>query len=337
MTRISIAITALIFLAACSENVSPRAERVFYRGDGGASWGTVCKLNKRGWLGLGERGYVSVAHVTDNGTPLVGPKDAVTAANQLSDWSFLGIDPAQLDANDYPAMKAGTAVEIHGFPARDRDGEVVPGVLYLDDPVPPFWWIELHDSDDGIAAEGVIGGFSGSCVLDMAGNLVAVVHANGFSHIGGTTNTFARVVPIRDAILQAQGNSRTNPPATLTASTNVATPLTSAHPAITANAATVSETPVYLESAPSHAQTAAPLSEHPVSPAQASEPFYIDIGEAPSTIVSPPTPAPQYRPIEPSTYREIVPGPRAGYRKPLPVYPAPPPEHRGSFRCTVCF
>lgn len=204
MIRIVSALTLLATLASCAPSVSSRAERVFYRGDSGASWGTVCKMNRRGFIGLGERGYVSVAHVTENGTPLVGPKDAVTRSDQASDWSFLGIDPSRLDAEDYPAMRKGMEVEIHGFPARDRDGEVIPGVVYGTDTVAPFWWVELTDSDDGIAAEGVIGGISGSCVFND-GDLIAVVHANGFSHIEGTTNTWAKVVPIRESILEAQG------------------------------------------------------------------------------------------------------------------------------------
>lgn len=205
MNRILPAMTALALLSACSPSVSSRAERVFYRGDGGASWGTVCKLDRRGFLGLGTRGYVSVDHVTTNGTPLVGPKDEVTISDSINDWSFLGIDPTKHDADDYPQMVAGMEVEIHGFPARDRDGEVIPGRVYSDDPEPPFWWVELLDSDDGVAAEGVVGGISGSCVFDDDNDLVAVVHANGFSHIDGTTNTWAKVVPVREAILQAQG------------------------------------------------------------------------------------------------------------------------------------
>ena len=205
MSRIASAILILATLGACSPSVSSRAERVFYRGGGEAAWGTVCKLNRRGFIGMGERGYVSVAHVTDNGTPLVGPKDEVTISDQASDWAFLGINANKLDPDDYPSMKKGMEVEIHGFPARDRDGEVIPGVVYGDDPEPPFWWVELRDSDDGIAAEGVIGGISGSCVFDDDDDLIAVVHANGFSQIEGTTNTWAKVVPVREAILQAQG------------------------------------------------------------------------------------------------------------------------------------
>ena len=205
MKRLISAIALLGALSACAPSVSSRAERVFYRGGGEAAWGTFCKLNRRGFIGLGTRGYVSVAHVTDNGTPLVGPKDNVTISDQAADWSFIGIDASLLDAADYPAMQKGMKVEIHGFPARDRDGEVIPGIIYADDPEPPFWWIELKDSDDGIAAEGVIGGISGSCVFDDSNDLIAVVHANGFSQIQGTTNTWAKVVPVREAILQAQG------------------------------------------------------------------------------------------------------------------------------------
>jgi len=75
----------------------------------------------------------------------------------------------------------------------------------LDDPNPPFMWLELHDAVGTIEAEGVIGGISGSCVLDEEGRVAGVVHANGFSRIDGTTNTWAKVVPIRAAILEAQG------------------------------------------------------------------------------------------------------------------------------------
>ncbi len=215
MIRVVSTIVLLATLAGCAKSVSSRAERVFYRGNGTAEWGTVCKLNRRGFIWLGERGYVSVAHVTDNGTPVVGPKDAVTISDQASDWSFLGIDATRLDPDDYAQMRPGMEVEIHGFPARDRDGEVIPGVVYADDPEPPFWWVELRDSVEGIEAEGVIGGISGSCVFDDDNDLIAVVHANGFSIIEGTTNTWAKVVPVREAILQAQGRLPPRPRRTL--------------------------------------------------------------------------------------------------------------------------
>jgi len=215
MFRIVLTLSALAVVAGCAKSVSSRAERVFYRDSSSAEWGTFCKLNRRGFLNLGERGYVSVAHVTDNGIPKVGPQDEVTISDQASDWSFLGIDARKLDADDYPAIEKGMRVEIHGFPARDRDGEVIPGRVYADDPTPPFWWVELLDSDDGIAAEGVIGGISGSCVFDRRGRLLAVVHANGFSQIEGTTNTWAQVVPIREAVLEAQGRLEPRPNPTL--------------------------------------------------------------------------------------------------------------------------
>ena len=178
---------------------SARAHRVFYRGGGSLEWGTVCALE--------QGGYVSVDHVTTNGTPLIGPRDPVTMRNEPSDWSFLGIDPKTLKPGDFPEMLTGMAVEIHGFPARDRDGEVIPGRVYTNDVSPPFIWVELQDAAGGIEAEGVVGGLSGSCVFEATtGRLVAVTHANGFSRIKGTTNTWALVVPLRAAILEAQGS-----------------------------------------------------------------------------------------------------------------------------------
>lgn len=309
MIRLSVIILIFATLAACSESVSPRAERVFYRGGGSASWGTVCKLNRRGFLGFGERGYISVAHVTANGTPLVGPKDAITVSDDASDWSFLGIDPAKLDAEDYPALKQDVAVTIHGFPARDRDGEVIPGRLYTDDPVPPFWWVELHDSDDGIAAEGVIGGISGSCVFDADGALIAVVHANGFSAIEGTTGTWARVVPVREAILQAQGRLAFPP---------VSAPLP-AYPEVAPPA--VGTAPVYEEIAPAY--TAAPPVYEEVAPVFVDPPTYQEVMPASATTRAPAAdPALRsYRVIEPPqappsvpAYHDILPTPRGAYR-----------------------
>ena len=327
MIRPCAALLIFATLVACSESVSPRAERVFYRGGGSASWGTVCKLNRRGFLGLGERGYVSVAHVTANGTPLVGPKDALTVSDTLSDWSFLGIDPAKLDAEDYPAPRQGVGVTIHGFPARDRDGEVIPGTLYTDDPVPPFWWVELQDSDDGIAAEGVIGGISGSCVFDEQGDLIAVVHANGFSNIEGTTGTWAKIVPVRDAILQAQGR---------------AVPVTGT--AVAANP------PIYQEIAPTYQ-----VEKPPAPPVyQTTEPTYATAPpvyeEVAPTFVEPTI---VYRDIQPATSRTIAPQPDIllqphRYRVIEPRESAPPPVYqdilptpRGAYRprgidCAIC-
>lgn len=173
------------------------AYRVHYQGTSSREWGTMCKLP--------GGGFFTVAHVSDNGIPVVGPDQGVTATNGPSDWAFVGVDPEGLRAEDFPAMRAGQEVTILGYPARDRDGEEIPGRVYISDGTPPFVWIELLDAAGSVPAEGVVGGISGSCVLDGEGNILASVHANGFSKIEGTTNTWALVVPIRSAIAEAQG------------------------------------------------------------------------------------------------------------------------------------
>jgi len=185
--------------------LSAKAVRLYYRAGGSMEWGSACALP--------GGGYYSVHHVTQNGDkapPRLGPRGKVTAFNETSDWSFIGVDPKTLNADDFPEIKVGMDLFIHGFVARDRRGQIVPGVAYLDDPNKPFWWLELRDEftdkfGETIAAEGVLGGFSGSCVLDAQGRLVATTHANGFSVIDGTTNTWAMIIPIRDAIQEAQG------------------------------------------------------------------------------------------------------------------------------------
>lgn len=173
------------------------ADRVFYQGGGSREWGTLCRLGDGQWM--------SVHHVTVNGTPVVGPTEPVTAFDEASDWSFIGVDPATLDPADYPEIEVGKRVVIAGNPARDLDGEIIPGRIYLRDPKPPFVWVELLPLPNGGPPEGVVGGISGSCVLDEARKVIGVVHANGFSPIDGTTNTWAMIVPIRDAIREARG------------------------------------------------------------------------------------------------------------------------------------
>lgn len=175
--------------------ISGYAERVFYNNEGARAWGTFCK-----WRG----GYVTAWHVAENGVPVIGPKNAITASLRATDFAFTdGLENESPES--VPELTAGMRVTIPGFPARDRDGEVVPGVGYTADTTPPGWWIELHDAIDGIDAEAVIGGISGSCVVNDAGEVVAVTVANGFSQIEGTTNTWARVIPIRAALLEIQG------------------------------------------------------------------------------------------------------------------------------------
>lgn len=176
--------------------VSDVADRVFYLSKGSREWGSLCRLP--------GGGHASVHHVTVNGTPAFGPQAPVTASDELADWSFVGVDPLSLNADDYPELTAGMDVMIAGYPATDRDGEFFPGRVYLDDPEWPYVWVELTKRDDGSHPEGVVGGVSGSCGLHE-GAPVAVTSANGFSVIEGTTNTWAKVVPIRRAILMAQG------------------------------------------------------------------------------------------------------------------------------------
>lgn len=188
--------------------ISPRAVRLVYD-QGGKAWGSGCELD--------GGGYLSVKHVTDNGGTIIGPTDAVTKDNGPSDWSFIGVDPMDLNADDFPEIRAGEEYEIHGFVARDRRGQIVPGVAYIEDNTPPFWWLELRDSFEDqfgrkIEAEGVLGGFSGSCVLNSEGRVVGAVHANGFSKIEGTTNTWALFVPARAAVLEAQGKVKYTAP-----------------------------------------------------------------------------------------------------------------------------
>ena len=193
--------------AAEGGRVSAKAARLYYRADGSMEWGGACALP--------GGGYFSVHHVTVNGeksAPRLGPRDPVSVSDAASDWSFIGIDPKTLNPDDFPEIRVGMDLFIHGFVARDRRGQIVPGAAYLDDPNKPFWWVELRDSHtdkfgQSVPAEGVLGGFSGSCVLDAQGRVVATVHANGFSQIAGTTNTWAMVIPIRDAIRQARGEA----------------------------------------------------------------------------------------------------------------------------------
>lgn len=179
------------------ESAGDFAARVHYDNGSSREWGTLCRL--------GPDRYASVHHVTVNGTPVVGPTLAVTAFSEASDWSFLGVDPATIDLSGIPELRQGDPVTIAGFPARDRDGEILPGRVYVPDTVPPFLWVELLPLEDGGPPEGVVGGISGSCVLNAARQVVGLVHANGFSKVAGTTNTWALIVPLHGAVREALG------------------------------------------------------------------------------------------------------------------------------------
>lgn len=174
------------------------ADRVHYDDGNSREWGTVCRLP--------EGGYVSVDHVTRNGTPVVGPKDAVVLNSEPSDWSLLGVDPAALDPADFPVLAQGDLVTLAGFPARDIEGEIAPAKVYVPDGTPPFLWVELLPLGPGLPPEGAVGGQSGSCVL-KDGKVAGVVSANGFSKIAGTTNTWALIVPMADILAEVRGEA----------------------------------------------------------------------------------------------------------------------------------
>lgn len=173
------------------ETAHDYADRVFYADGGTREWGTFCRHKANQWF--------SVYHVTINGEPVVGPVGEITMANELNDWSLINIDPESLKAEDFPELTPGTEGFIAGFPAVDRDGEIIPGRVYLKDNNESFVWVELLYREDGSHPEGVVGGVSGSCFI-VDGKVAGVVHANGFSHIEGTTNTWALVVPIHTII-----------------------------------------------------------------------------------------------------------------------------------------
>lgn len=183
------------------------AHRVFYRDvdengtpSGGAEWGTMCALP--------GGGHLTVAHVAKNGVPAEGPKEKIFASKEFpNDWAFVGVDPKTLRAEDFPRLRRGQIVTILGYPARDRDGEEIRARVYMDDndDATSLVWLELLDAGEVVTAEGVVGGISGSCVLSDQGLPIASVHANGFSKIDGTTNTWALVTVTHDAILEAQG------------------------------------------------------------------------------------------------------------------------------------
>jgi len=172
--------------------VSDVSERVFYAGTGTREWGTYCKWGN---------GYISAEHVTRNGTPKIGPGDSIAQAFPEIDFSFIGSVDLTTDPATLPDFVVDKPALIVGFPARDRDGEVIPGRVMVQDG--HKIWIELLDSDGSLPAEGVVGGISGGCVL-IDGEVAGVAIENSFSPIAGTSNTFAAVVPLKTALFLHQ-------------------------------------------------------------------------------------------------------------------------------------
>jgi len=170
------------------------AERVFFKNEATREWGTFCKT---------RRGVLSVHHVTANGIPAHGPKLTPALELKASDFAFLTFDP-QTDPASIPAIRPSATYWIIGYPAGDTDGEVIRVRAYTTDMTPIGYWFAIEEQAPGIAPEGVLGGISGSCLVDEAGEVVAVVYANGFSKLD-EGDTWALANPIRAALQEAQG------------------------------------------------------------------------------------------------------------------------------------
>jgi len=96
-------------------------------------------------------------------------------------------------------------VTLEGFPARATARERVRGEVYAPDTVPPGLWIILDHP------EPLVGGFSGGCVRDAAGEIVAVIMGASTMNLDGQPRHFARVIPIRAALAEVQGTPPTAP------------------------------------------------------------------------------------------------------------------------------
>lgn len=170
------------------------AERVFFKGEATREWGMFCKAGG---------GVLSVHHVTANGVPEHGPKLTPALELKASDFAFLTFDP-ETPPDALPAIRPGATYWIIGYPAGDTDGEVIRLRAYTDDTTPIGYWFAVEEQAPGIKPEGVLGGISGSCLVDDTGEVVAIVYANGFSKLD-EGDTWALANPIRSALQEAQG------------------------------------------------------------------------------------------------------------------------------------
>lgn len=175
--------------AARIDSVTPCAERVFLAGEGAYSWGSITRS------GIGA---VSAHHVFAEGRAVTdGPRLAPVRSLEATDFVFLtGSDPGA--APDSVAELAGR-VTLEGFPARSGTLERVAGEVYAPDTIPPGVWVVLDHP------EPLVGGFSGGCVRDAAGEVVAVIMGASSMNLDGETRHFGRVIPIRAALSEAQG------------------------------------------------------------------------------------------------------------------------------------
>jgi len=177
----------------------PCAERVFLAGDGAYSWGSITRS------GIGP---VSADHVFNEGRAVSdGPRLLPVKALAATDFVFLtGSKPGA--APDSVSELAGR-VTLEGFPARSGTMERVEGEVYAPDTVPPGVWIVLDHP------EPLVGGFSGGCVRDARGEVVAVIMGASSMHVDGEVRHFGRVIPIRAALAEAQGAEYPAPPVAL--------------------------------------------------------------------------------------------------------------------------
>jgi len=177
---------------------APCTDRVFLEAEGSFSWGSVTRWRK---------GYLTAHHVIATGTVSSGPQVESIGSLEATDFAFLtGSDP-RADPSSVP-HPAGP-VTLEGFPARATARERVSGEVYAPDTVPPGIWVILDH------AEPLVGGFSGGCVRDAQGRVVAVIMGASTMHLDGTPRHFARVIPIRAALSEIQGTPPTAPTAFL--------------------------------------------------------------------------------------------------------------------------
>lgn len=172
----------------------PCTDRVFLEGDGSFSWGSVTRWRK---------GYLTAFHVIAEGAVSSGPPVTSIGSLEATDFAFLtGSDP-KADPASVPFPLGPVTLE--GFPARATARERVTGEVYAPDTVAPGLWIILDHP------EPLVGGFSGGCVRDGQGRVVAVIMGASTMHLDGRPRHFARVIPIRSALSEIQGSPPTAP------------------------------------------------------------------------------------------------------------------------------
>lgn len=176
----------------------PCTDRVFLAGDGAYSWGSFTR-----WRG----GHVTAHHVIASGAVKSGPQVAPLASLPETDFAFLSGAPTDADPSSTPFPSGRVILE--GFPARASHREIVSGEVYAPDTVPPGLWVMLDHP------EPLVGGFSGGCVRNAAGEAVAVIMGASSMRLNGQTRHFARVIPIRAALAEHQGQPPASPPVAL--------------------------------------------------------------------------------------------------------------------------